>query len=110
MRFIFCLVVPLLFSTLSADAQTAEPVNKDACTSFKVTVTTIPSEKPNNYEVRFTTEGGKAPYRYIFYDLTGRLVSEAFGAGRYDNLKSGDYQCLAVDSGHCRQPLTIHLP
>lgn len=109
MRTIFCPVLLLLFSIITATAQPARPVSQDHCPDFRVSVTSAQEVNANTFEVKFTAEGGKAPFRYIFYDKTGQLVSEDFSAGTYKNLLSGDYQCLAVDSGHCKQHLTIHL-
>lgn len=109
MRTIFCPVLLLLFSSFMAAAQTERPNSPDNCPDFRVSVASEQDVNSKTYAVRFTAEGGKAPYRYIFYDKTGKLVSEAFSAGAYKNVLSGDYQCLAVDSGPCKQHLTISL-
>ena len=109
MRQIFCLVLPVLFSFHPAASQINRITPSDECSSFRVTVTTVQDPVSGNWEVRFSPSGGKQPYRYILYDKTGKLVSEAFTAGRYTDIKSGDYQCLAVDSGHCRQTLDLPL-
>jgi len=110
MRLIFCLVLPLLFTYLPAASQNARKMVTDVCSSFKVSVMTLQNPDTKVWEVRFAPEGGKQPYRYILYDKTGQLVSEAFLAGRYTDIKSGEYQCLAVDAGRCKQTLDLHLP
>lgn len=109
MRTIFYPVLLLFFSSLTAAAQTDRSERLDNCPGFRVTATSQQEVNSATFQVTFMTEGGKAPYRYIFYDNTGNLVSEAFSAGTYKNVLKGDYQCLAVDSGQCRQLLTLSL-
>ena len=87
----------------------------------------LPPDRPNNncpsisisykataktdgmFSLEFSVNGGKGPYKFIFYEESGKLVSEEFNRSIFRSLKPGSYQLTVIDSRNCRETKSILL-
>jgi hypothetical protein len=64
---------------------------------------------PGGASVEIKTDGGVAPYYYIFYKESGHLLSEDFKSNSLSNLQEGKYFCTVIDKKNCRNTIEIDI-
>ena len=78
------------------------------CPAITITYTTT-AKQPGLFSLEFIVSGGKEPYKYIFYEESGKLVSEEFNQSSFSSVKAGNYQLTVIDSKNCRETKSIQL-
>ena len=83
------------------------PTIKD-CSSFEVSHR-VEAAKNGKSTVSITASGGVSPYKYIFYQESGNLISNDFDSNRVGNLSKGKYFCTVADKTNCRKTVEFEI-
>jgi hypothetical protein len=75
----------------------------------KVKVSYILNQDQGNTKVSVNVDGGKSPYKYIFYNISGDLMTEDFDNNSLSNLQKGIYYCMVTDKDKCRKTIEIEI-
>lgn len=54
------------------------------------------------YTVDFELTGGTSPYKVIFYQESGKLVSADFSKKDFSGLNAGNYHVTVIDKNNCK--------
>lgn len=104
----FSAAVLLFLSSLGSVA--SPPPNNPAkdCPVITISFTAI-AKQPGLFSLEFIVSGGKEPYKYVFYEESGKLVSEDFNQSSFGSVKAGNYQVTVIDRENCRETKSIQL-
>jgi hypothetical protein len=95
LKFIFIATFSLALVTFSL-AQV-----KEDCSSLSAKVNKSFTEDSGN-KIEIQVEGATAPVKYIFYDESGKLLSEDFDSKTIAKIEKGKYFCVVSDARPCR--------
>jgi hypothetical protein len=84
----------------------AHPATKDC---GEITIAIKISEETDGSKVAVTPKGGQAPYKYIFSEKSGELVSEDFDNNTAKGLEKGKYFCTVIDKKYCKKNFEIEI-
>lgn len=84
--------------------------SKKDCSGFSVS-TEISKNNPSDSFAMVTIEvkGSKEPVKCIFFQITGKLVSDDFDKKSFDRVAKGDYRMVVVTASGCREELQIRV-
>ena len=78
------------------------------CEGIKAEIKIL-SESDGN-RVKIIPSGGSKPYRIIFFEPGGRLISEDFKRQSFSGVPAGDYTVVIIDGHNCRKSIDFKVP
>ena len=94
----------ILYSILAFNQYNQNTDCQDIKVEFKIL------SKADGNEVKIIPTGGKKPYRIIFFEPNGKLLSEDFKRQSFAGIPSGDYTCVIIDGRNCRKSVDFNVP
>lgn len=95
-----------VFSQVEIDSN-KKSVNPD-CPEIEVTAKYVETTS-GKYNVKFDAAKGVQPYRFIFYDVSGKLISKSFKTNEINSVPPGNYFLTVIDENNCKKSLGITL-
>jgi hypothetical protein len=97
----------LFFGFLTFNSFTNSFQKRGDCNNLIVSIAM--EKEPGGRKVTVKPEGGKAPYKYVFYNEAGYLISEDFDTNFAAGLASGKYFCTVIDKNNCKKTIDIEI-
>jgi hypothetical protein len=95
------------FLVLTGQSLNLKSLHHNSCEKVKVSY--ILNQDQGSTKVSVKVEGGKSPYKYIFYSISGDLMTEDFDNNSLSNLQKGKYYCMVTDKDKCRKTIEIEI-
>lgn len=86
-----------------------EDLKLNSCDKISLEAELVQPNHQSGYKVKLTADGGQRPYKYIFCNDSGRLISEDFDKVDYDGLSKGIYFSTVIDSRGCKKTIEIEI-
>jgi hypothetical protein len=80
----------------------------DSCEGLKLSARVSYVENTKG-KIEIKAEGGSVPYTYIFYKVSGHLVSTKYSSNVVDGLEKGKYACTVKDNNNCKKTIEIEI-